>query len=116
MNSKQNLLKKKQNFKKREKSYVISGEKNGKSLYLPLLNASFADKKEDMDMRLEKIYKEFSDIFVSRKGRYVRAARLSDFHSRLGIWSDDLDNVLYGEIGMSCEEIVRMLRQGNVSV
>ena len=73
-------------------------------------------KKEDMDIRLEKIYEEFSDIFASRKGRYVRAARLSDFHSRLGTWSDDLDNVLYGEIGMSCEEIVKMLRQGNVSV
>ena len=69
-----------------------------------------------MNKRLQKIYEEFSDIFASRKGRYVRAARLSDFHSRLGTWSDDLDNVLYGEIGMSCEEIVKMLRQGNVSV
>lgn len=69
-----------------------------------------------MDIRLEKIYEEFSDIFASRKGRYVRAARLSDFHSRLGERSDALDNVLYGEIGMSCEDIVKALRQGNVSV
>lgn len=109
------MLKKKQNFKKREKSYVISDEKSGKSLYFPPLNASFADKK-DMDIRLEKIYEEFSDIFASRKGRYVRAARLSAFHSRLGEWSDALDNVLYAEVGMSCEEIIKMLRQGNVSI
>ena len=65
---------------------------------------------------MEKIYEEFSDIFASRKGRYVRAARLSKFYSCQGELSDDLDNVLYGEIGMSCEEIVKMLRQGNVSV
>ncbi len=95
---------------------MISDEKSGKSLYFPSLNVSFADKKEDMDIRLKKIYEEFSDIFTSRKGRYVRAARLSEFHSRLGPRSDTLDNVLYGEIGMSCEEIVRMLRQGDVSV
>ena len=43
-NRKQNLLKKKQNFKKREKLYVISGEKSGKSLYFILLNTRFADK------------------------------------------------------------------------
>lgn len=72
--------------------------------------------KKDMDVRLEKIYEEFSDIFASRKGRYVRAARLSAFHSRLGEWSDALDNVLYAEVGMSCEEIIKMLRQGNVSI
>ena len=95
---------------------MISDEKSGKSLYFPSLNVSFADKKEDMDIRLKKIYEEFSDIFASRKGRYVRAARLSVFYSSLGMWSDDLDNVLYGELGMSCEEIVKMLRQGNVSV
>ena len=95
---------------------MISGEKSGKSLYFPLLNTRFADKIGYMDTRLEKIYEEFSDIFASRKGRYVRAARLSVFYSSLGMWSDDLDNVLYGELGMSCEEIVKMLRQGNVSV
>ena len=80
------------------------------------LTPDLQTKVVDMDTRLEKIYEEFSDIFASRKGRYVRAARLSVFYSSLGMWSDDLDNVLYGELGMSCEEIVKMLRQGNVSV
>ena len=95
---------------------MISFENPVKSLDLPLLKTSFADKKEDMNMRLDKIYEEFSRILVSKKSRYVRAARLSDLYNRAGGAAHALDNMLYGELGMSCEEIVKVVRQGNVSV
>lgn len=43
-NSKQNLLKKKKNFKKREKSAVISVKYTRELLVFPSLKTSFADK------------------------------------------------------------------------
>ena len=67
-------------------------------------------------MRLEKIYEEFGRILVSKKSRYERAARLSELYNSAGSAAYALDNMLYIEIGMSCEEIVKGLRHGNVSV
>lgn len=69
-----------------------------------------------MDKRLQKVIEEFSDILASGKGRYVKAVRLTKLYSRLGAGTDALDNMLYREIGMSCEEIVDMLRKGDMKI
>ena len=67
-------------------------------------------------MRMEKIYEEFGEIFASKTSRHVKAFRLTRLYSRMGTSSKSLDDMLYREIGLSCEDIVMMLRKGNMKI
>lgn len=67
-------------------------------------------------MKSLKSFEEACGIFTLRKGRHIRAAKLSELYSSLGESSTDLDNMLYDQFGMSCEDILNLLRRGVMKI
>lgn len=66
-NSKQNLLKKKKNFKKREKSAVISVKYTRELLVFPSLKTSFADKNKRMICEWKRFMKNSVRSLLQRQ-------------------------------------------------
>ena len=62
---------------------------------------------------MEKLYEEVCAIFSADYGRRRRAEELSELYGRIGSASVTLDNMLYERLGLSCEDLIDMLRKGN---
>lgn len=65
---------------------------------------------------MEKLYEKVCAIFTARYGRKKRAEELSDLYARIGHSSVTLDNMLYERLGLSCEDLIDMLRKGEVKI
>lgn len=61
---------------------------------------------------MEKVYEEVCSIFTSDYERKRRAEELEELYKRLGSASEALDNMLYERQGLSCEDLIYMLRRG----
>lgn len=61
---------------------------------------------------MEKVYEEVCSIFTSDYERKRRAEELEELYKRLGSASEALDNMLYERQGLSCEDLIDMLRRG----
>ena len=72
----------------------------------------FADKLDHM----EKLYEKVCAIFTADYGRKRRAEELSELYGRIGGTSVALDNMLYERLGLSCEDLISMLRKGDVKI
>lgn len=72
----------------------------------------FAIKISDM----EKVYREVYEIFTADYGRKRRMQELLKLYERLGSASVALDNILYERLGLSCEDLMDMLRNGEVKI
>lgn len=72
----------------------------------------FAVKIFDM----EKLYREVCAIFTADYSRKRRMQELSELYERLGSTSVALDNILYERLGLSCEDLIDMLRKGEVKI
>jgi hypothetical protein len=65
---------------------------------------------------MERLYEEVCAIFSADYGRRRRAEELSELYGRIGSASVTLDNMLYERLGLSCEDLIDMLRKGNQKV
>lgn len=63
---------------------------------------------------MEELYETVCGIVMSKHNRLVRAHQLSEFYNGLGSLSVALDNIMYERLGMSCEDVTDMLRQGSL--
>ena len=61
---------------------------------------------------MEKIYEEVCAIFTADYGRRRRMKELAELYEGLGNASVELDNILYERLGLSCEDLIEMLRKG----
>ena len=65
---------------------------------------------------MEKLYEEVCTIFTADYGRKRRAEELSELYASLGDASVTLDNILYERLGLSCEDLIEMLRKGDMKI
>ena len=65
---------------------------------------------------MEKVYREVYEIFTADYGRKRRMQELLKLYERLGSASVALDNILYERLGLSCEDLMDMLRKGEVKI
>ncbi len=65
---------------------------------------------------MEKLYEEVCAIFTADYGRKRRAEELSELYERIGNVSVTLDNMLYERLGLSCEDLIDMLRKGRQKI
>ena len=65
---------------------------------------------------MEKLYEEICAIFTSTGARRQRAEELSELYGRIGNASVALDNMLYERLGLSCEDLIEMLRKGQSKI
>ena len=72
----------------------------------------FAFKIHDM----EKLYEEVCSIFTADYGRKRRMEELAQLYQRIGSASVTLDNMLYERLGLSCEDLIEMLRKGQSKI
>lgn len=68
------------------------------------------------NMCMEKLYEQVCAIFTADYGRKRRAEELSEFYERIGSASVALDNMLYERLGLSCEDLIVMLRKGEQKI
>ena len=61
---------------------------------------------------MEKLYEEVCAIFTADYGHKRRIEDLSKLYRRIGSASVTLDNMLYERLGLSCEDLIDMLRKG----
>ena len=74
------------------------------------MRVRFAGKRCDM----EKIYERICAIFIAGYGCGRKAEELADLYERTGSASVALDNMLYDRLGLSCEDLIEMLRKEEV--
>lgn len=65
---------------------------------------------------MEKIYEEVCAIFTADYARRRRADELAELYGRIGSASVALDNMLYDRLGLSCEDLIEMLRNDNMKI
>ena len=65
---------------------------------------------------MEKLYEEVCSIFIADYGRKRRMEELAQLYQRIGNASVILDNMLYERLGLSCEDLIDMLRKGQGKV
>lgn len=65
---------------------------------------------------MEKIYEQICAIFIAGYGCRRKAEELSDLYERIGSASVALDNMLYDRLGLSCEDLIEMLRKGEAKI
>ena len=65
---------------------------------------------------MEKLYEEVCAIFNADYGRKRRAEELSELYKRIGSASVAFDNMLYERLGLSCEDLIDMLRKGEQKI
>ena len=65
---------------------------------------------------MEKLYEEVCAIFTADYGRKRRIEDLSKLYRRIGSASVTLDNMLYERLGISCEDLIDMLRKGRQKI
>ena len=65
---------------------------------------------------MEKIYEQICAIFIAGNGCRRKAEELSDLYERIGSASVALDNMLYDRLGLSCEDLIEMLRKGEAKI
>ena len=65
---------------------------------------------------MEKLYEQVCQIFTADYGRKRRAEELSELYNRIGSASVVLDNMLYEQLGLSCEDLIDMLRKGQQKI
>ena len=65
---------------------------------------------------MEKIYEEVCAIFTADYGQLRRAEELSELYGRVTGASVALDNMLYERLGLSCEDLIDMLREGEQKI
>ncbi len=107
MKIKQNLLKKKQNVKKREKCDEKCGDFATKVCFFCRMRSDL-QKNEYMKESLETVYADFESIARSAWSSEVRRVLLNNLYDRLGGASAAFDNMVYERLGMSPEEILDM--------
>ena len=61
---------------------------------------------------MEKMYEEVCAIFTADYGRRRRMKELAELYEGLGYASVELDNILFERLGLSCEDLIEMLRKG----
>ena len=79
-----------------------------KSLEILLFPLRFAAKKE-MSVRMKNAYEEFCGIITAEKDPMILRYEIKEFYKCLGGASVAFENLLYGEMGMSCEDMMQML-------
>ena len=62
-----------------------------------------------MSAEADELYGKVCGIVISDDAPLVRAAALQSLYDGLGKASEMLDDVLYGRLGMSCEDVVEVL-------
>ena len=65
---------------------------------------------------MEKLYEEVCAIFTADYARRRRADELTELYRRIGNASVALDNMLYDRLGLSCEDLIDMLRKENMKI
>lgn len=65
---------------------------------------------------MEKLYEQVCAIFTAGYGSRRKAEELSDLYIRTGSASVSLDNMFYDRLGLSCEDLIDMLRKGEVKI
>lgn len=61
---------------------------------------------------MEELYEQVCAIFTAGYGNRRKAEELSDLYECAGSASVALDNMLYDRLGLSCEDLIEMLRKG----
>ncbi len=65
---------------------------------------------------MEKLYEEICTIFTSRDTPRKRMETLNKLYRRIGNASVALDNMLYDHLGLSCDDLIDMLRNGDMKI
>ena len=65
---------------------------------------------------MEELYEKVCSIFTAGYGRKRRAEELSELYESIGGASVTLDNMLYERLGLSCEDLIDMLRKGELKI
>jgi hypothetical protein len=65
---------------------------------------------------MEKLFEQVYAIFTADYGCKRRAEELSELYKLIGGASMAFDNMLYERLGISCEDLIDMLRKGRQKI